>query len=198
MNAEPTDGRARTTLRMSGRVEFRKNSWLKSIIEKNALEGVKSYFEDLDKLMKELVVAESVAEAVIDEMMPEVAELRRRSRGIAPVPEEKGIAQVAAASAAVSAAKVEGVPLFPRQKGPGLGAILGGMLLSVLRYLGGEDEPGVRRIATAVLGLTAFMVLMGCMLLLWKLNSNVAEMNGTLAAIRMSLLQQQQQPRGND
>jgi hypothetical protein len=62
MNAEPLNGRPRTTVRFSGRVDFTKSTWLKSVIEKNALDGVRVYFEDMDKILKEFMATEAMAE----------------------------------------------------------------------------------------------------------------------------------------
>ncbi|KAI9025557.1 hypothetical protein DFJ74DRAFT_43187 [Hyaloraphidium curvatum] len=179
VHAEPRNGRPRTTLKMSGRVEFVKSTWLKGLIERNAVEGARSYFEDLDKAIREHFAAEP-------EVPGEPGE-RPRRRAKEAVPSAMGEA-AAPPSPPPSPAPPERIALL--QEEPGIASVLGGIALSLARYLAGEDEPGVRRVGTAVLGMLAVFIFFGYWLLLWRLASTLGQINETLAAIRSALPRQ--------
>lgn len=180
MNADPVNNRPRTTVKLSGRVEFHKSTWLKSVIEKNALEGVKVYFEDVDKLIRELIAN---AAAVGGEEGAGRSE-RRKSREEKVESAVQEVPATPAPSFASPGAFVEGTG---QEEAVGIMSIVAGLVVSLARYLAGEDEPVVRRVGTAVLSALAVVVFFSYMLLLWRLASTLGQINETLLAIRQTL-----------
>lgn len=179
MNAPSHNGRPRTTVRFSGRIEFTKSTWLKSIIEKSALEGIRTYFEDLDKMVTELAAIE---DRDLSHLSVEEAEgLRKRVSGAPTTPETPQTAVPVGASGSF-----EATPISHRIEPPGVVGVAVDILFFLLRFFGGAEGWAPRRIALSLAGFVAIFIVLAHLLLLWKLTTILGEINENLIEMRTS------------